>query len=174
MISKLEATHPTTHSPISSNIWVRPPILMITTEYISLETYDFPLMSNNFSEEVKLVIILFTGFTVTKELSSGVFNTVVNGDPKSPSIWSDKASTEDYSPIASSFNVDGKIEKLNGMHKHMNGSAYDNSEEGSMKSPTSSPERSPFNSTQLRVNEVSPHNNETHRYLYFSLSSFSS
>ncbi|XP_074556622.1 uncharacterized protein LOC141812531 [Curcuma longa] len=106
------------------------------------------------------------GFTVTKELSSGVFNTVVNGGPKSPSIWSDKASTEDYSPIASSFNVDGKIEKLNGTHEHMNGSAYDNSEEGSMKSPASSPERStfesPFNSTQLGVNEVSLHNNETH------------
>ncbi|XP_042375874.1 epidermal growth factor receptor substrate 15-like [Zingiber officinale] len=106
------------------------------------------------------------GFTVTKELSSGVFNTVVNGGSKSPSIWSDKASTEDYSPIASSFNADGKIEKLNGTHEHMNGSAYDNSEEGSMKSPTSSPERStfesPFSSSQLGVNEVSPHNNETH------------
>ncbi|XP_074582854.1 uncharacterized protein LOC141839091 [Curcuma longa] len=106
------------------------------------------------------------GFTVTKELPSVVVHTVVNGDPKSPSIWSDKASTEDNSPIASSFSVDGKIENLNGTHEHMNGSAYDNSEEGSTKSPTSSPGRStfesPFNSTQFRVNEVSSHNNETH------------
>ncbi|XP_042470527.1 epidermal growth factor receptor substrate 15-like 1 [Zingiber officinale] len=106
------------------------------------------------------------GFTVTKELTSAIVNSVVNGELKSPTIWSDKASTEDNSPIASSFSVDGKIEKLNGIHEHMNGSAYDNSEEGSTKSPTSSPGRStfesPFNSTQFRVNEVSSYNNETH------------
>ncbi|WOL09753.1 actin cytoskeleton-regulatory complex protein PAN1-like isoform X2 [Canna indica] len=105
------------------------------------------------------------GFIVIKDLTSGAANTVVNGEPKSPSIWSDKASTEETLPVAS-LNFDGKNEKLYGMHEHTNGSPYDNSEEGSTRSPTSSPGRStlesPFNSTQFGIHEVSSHDKERH------------
>ncbi|CAL9045379.1 uncharacterized protein LOC103985773 [Musa acuminata AAA Group] len=106
------------------------------------------------------------GFSIIKDLTSGVVNTVSTGEPKSPSIWDDKSSIDDNSPIASSQNVGGRNEKLDGINEHMNGLAYDNSEEGSTRSPTSSPGRStmesPFNSTHFGIHDVLPHTKESH------------
>ncbi|CAL9094914.1 unnamed protein product [Musa textilis] len=106
------------------------------------------------------------GFSIIKDVTSGVVNTLSTGEPKSPSIWDDKSSMDDNSPVASSQNVGGRNEKLDGINEHMNGLAYDNSEEGSTRSPTSSPGRStmesPFNSTHFGIHDVSPRTKESH------------
>ncbi|URE31096.1 EF hand family protein [Musa troglodytarum] len=104
------------------------------------------------------------GFTVVKDLMS-VVDAASAEYPKSPSIWSDKASMDETSPVASYRNADGKNEKLYDMHEHMNGSAYDNSEEGLTRSPTGSPGstlESPFNSTQFGMHDNSSRTKESH------------
>ncbi|WOL16849.1 epidermal growth factor receptor substrate 15-like isoform X1 [Canna indica] len=103
------------------------------------------------------------GFTVTKDLTSGHVGTASAEEPKSPPMWRGDVSTDEISPFASSLDVDGNNEKLYGEHEHINGSAYDYSEEGSTRSPTSrlsSPGRStmesPFNSMQSGIHDTSP------------------
>ncbi|CAL9776462.1 unnamed protein product [Musa acuminata subsp. burmannicoides] len=102
------------------------------------------------------------GFTVVKDLMS--VDTASGEYPKSPSIWSDKASMDETSPVASSRNVDGKNEKLYDTHERMNGSTYDNSEEGLTRSPGSpgSTLESPFNSTQFGIHDNSSRTKESH------------
>lgn len=118
-------------------------------------------------------VALFTlpGFAIAKDLGVEVENLVSASNPKSPTVWSDKASTDEFSPVASSSNVNGKNKKPFSTSEQIteSGSACDHSEEGLTRSPSSpgSTFESPFRSAQFDVLDSSPHTKESHRYKYF-------
>ncbi|KAG1355332.1 putative epidermal growth factor receptor substrate 15 [Cocos nucifera] len=104
---------------------------------------------------------------VAKDLGVEVEHLVSASSPKSPTVWSDKASTDEFSPVASSSNANSKNEKPFSASEHIteSESAYDHSEEGLTRSP-GSPERSifesPFRSAQFDVHDISPRTKESH------------
>ncbi|XP_073112883.1 uncharacterized protein [Elaeis guineensis] len=107
------------------------------------------------------------GFTVAKDIGVEVENLVSASNPKSPTVWSDKASTDEFSPVASSSNANSKNEKPFSAGEQIteSGSAYDHSEEGLTRSPGSpgrSTFESPSRSVQFDVHDISPHTKESH------------
>lgn len=105
---------------------------------------------------------------VVKDLGVEVENLVSATNPKSPTVWSDKASTDEFSPIASSSITNSKNEKPFSTSEQIteSGSAYEHSEEGSARSPGSpgSTLESPFLSAQFDVHDISPRTKESYRY----------
>ncbi|XP_073101394.1 uncharacterized protein [Elaeis guineensis] len=107
------------------------------------------------------------GFMVVKDLGVEVENLVSATNPKSPTVWSDKASTDEFSPVGSSSNPNSKNEKLFSTSEQIteSGSAYEHSEEGSARSPGSpgrSTVESPFRSAQFDVHDISPRTKESY------------
>ncbi|XP_038976399.1 epidermal growth factor receptor substrate 15-like [Phoenix dactylifera] len=107
------------------------------------------------------------GFMVVKDLGVEVENFVSASNPKSPTVWSDKASMDEFSPVASSSNANSKNEKPFSTSEQIteSGSAYDQSDEGLTRSPGSpgrSTFESPFRSAQFDVHDISPRTKESH------------
>ncbi|XP_008812780.2 epidermal growth factor receptor substrate 15-like isoform X2 [Phoenix dactylifera] len=107
------------------------------------------------------------GFMVVKDLGVEVENLFSATNPKSPTVWSDKASTDEFSPVASSSNANSKNEKPFSTSEQIteSGSAYDHSEEGSARSlgsPGRSTLESPFRSAQFDVHDISPRTKESY------------
>ncbi|XP_008813330.2 epidermal growth factor receptor substrate 15-like [Phoenix dactylifera] len=110
------------------------------------------------------------GFTIIKELTVEVENVVAPAKPMPPTSQNDKTSKVEAPAVASSSDVDNKIEKPSTPTERMaeSESTYAHSEDGSAKSPPGSPGRNAFDNlseenhlTQSRVHDISPRARES-------------
>ncbi|KAG1361086.1 epidermal growth factor receptor substrate 15 [Cocos nucifera] len=114
------------------------------------------------------------GFTIIKELTVEVENVVAPAKPMPPTSQNDKTSKDEVSVVASSSDVDNKIEKPSTATERMadNESTYARSEDGSAKSPPGSPGRNAFDNLseenhlrQSGVHDISPRARESNSLL---------